>query len=93
MRGGGSGDELSTQARIQTTLSVQAVAQHLVDQLREAGWTVEGETMFDGPTSTTRLVAKSKFGVRLSGVLTLARPPGTPAFDAVFRIAKGGPGL
>ena len=93
MRGGGSTDELSTQARIETTLSVEAVARHLVEQLRAAGWTVDGDTVGDGPTSTTSFAAKSRFGARLTGVLTLTRPPGKSAMDAVFRIAKGEPGL
>jgi hypothetical protein len=69
-------------------MGVDALTRHLVSELTAVGWRAEGETAIDGPTSTTRLTARSKGGSPLTGVLTLARPPGMTAVDAAFRVSR-----
>jgi hypothetical protein len=91
--GGSSGglDDTSTRSRLETTLSVDQLAAHLVPQFKEAGWKVENGPTSDGTMSVTRFIGASRAGDAVTGQLILTAFPGTPFVDALARFVRHKP--
>ena len=93
MMGSGSGgglDETSSRTRLDTAMTLDAIVQHFVPQVRNAGWKVEHASA-DDVMSVTRFSGASKNGDPLTGMLIVTRLSDTPFVDAMFRVIRNKP--
>jgi hypothetical protein len=89
--GGGGLDDTSTRARLETTMTVDQLAAHLIPQFKEAGWKLEAGPTSDGTMSVTRFIGASRAGDPVTGQLILTAFPGTPYVDALARYVRHKP--
>lgn len=88
---GGGADETSSRARLETRLTVEALAAHFIPQFQDAGWKLESGPMTDDVMSVTRFLGASRAGDPITAQLILTAFPGTPYVDAVARFVRHKP--
>jgi hypothetical protein len=89
--GGGSLDDMSGRARLETTMTIDALAAHFIPQFEEAGWTVESGPTSDGVMLVVRLLGASRAGDPVTAQLILTALPDTPYVDALARFVRHKP--